>query len=126
MWTLWFYPSPPVSSCLVAALRPRSGQAGGVGCPLEDARGKRPMQALDAGLGPSDRELWSSGPRECGLEEDGQPLGKHVSLVPQNACLPGGEGKPEEGHNRSHLKPRGLGGVPLAQPKDNFATKLVQ
>lgn len=51
--------------------------AGDVGCPLEDAHGKRPTQALEADLGSLD----------SGLEGDMQPLGSLVSLVPQADCL---------------------------------------
>lgn len=63
----------------MATLRPKRDPAGDVGCPLEDACGKRPTQALEADLGSLDRGLWSPGHWECGLEGDMQPLGSLVS-----------------------------------------------
>ena len=46
----------------------RSGQADGMGCPLEEAHGKRSTVVLETGLGPLDRQLGSPGHQECDLE----------------------------------------------------------
>ena len=68
MCGLWVYCRPSTHSCLVATLRPRKDQVGGVGCPLEDAHGKRPIPALEVGLGSLAGKLWSPGHCGRGLE----------------------------------------------------------
>lgn len=83
-----------------------------------------PAQALKAGLGPSNRDLWSPG-HQSELRGDVRPLVRHTAPVPQTNCLAkkGGPRRVTAG------APGSLGTWargPLAHSKENFAIKLVQ
>ena len=93
----------------------RSGQADGMGCPLEEAHGKRSTVALERGLGPLDRQLGSPGHEECDLEGKVWRLSRHIIHRLPSWWRRGSEQEPPKTQ-----EPRQ---VFLAQPKDNFAPK---